>query len=269
MSKIEIHSLLENIIEKKIKEINKTKERIPLNKILKKIEKVNYQKRNFKEAIKRKIDRISLIAECKKATPSCGIINRNYDIREIVKEYYNSGFVDALSILTEKNYFLGKISDLTLAKKEVNLPVLRKDFIIDEYQIYESIYYKADAILLISGILNKKQLKILYNKAKSFGLDVVVEVHTKQDIELIDFDVDIIGINNRNLKTFEVDITTTEKLIKYIPKNVVVISESGISSNRDVRYIYDLKVDAILVGSYFMKASNITQALMSLIKFQK
>lgn len=268
MNEIKLHSLLEQIIDKKVKEISIQKEKLPLEKILKEIEKTNYQKRDFKNSIKRKDKRLSLIAECKKSTPSSGIIRMDYDVERIAEDYYISGYVDALSVLTEKNYFLGDLSHLLKVKQKVPLAVLRKDFIIDEYQIYESIYFQADAILLISTILQKEQLYYLYNKAKELSLDVVVEIHDIDDLnKILELQPEIIGVNNRNLHTFEVNINTTEKLLKYIPKNSVIISESGISSVSDVKYLYDLGLDAILVGSYFMKSLDIKQAVKKLMEF--
>lgn len=268
MSDTKLHSVLEEIIEKKVQEISIQKERLPVERILKDIEKTNYQKRDFKNSIKRKEKRPSLIAECKKSTPSLGVIRKDYDVEKIVEDYYISGYVDALSVLTEKNYFLGDISHLVRVRQKVPLAVLRKDFIVDEYQIYESIYFQADAILLIATILDKQRLTILYRKAKELGLDVIVEIHDINDLnKVLDLQPEIIGINNRNLHTFEVDITATEKLLKHIPKGSIVVSESGILSNSDVKYLYNLGVDAILVGGYFMKSSDIKEAVKKLMEF--
>lgn len=267
MIEVKLHSLLKEIIEKKLQELSTQKEKLPLEKILQEIKKTNYQKRDFKNSIKRKNKRLSLIAECKRSTPSSGIIREHYDVEKIAEDYYMSGFVDALSVLTEKNYFLGDTSHLVKVKQKVPLAVLRKDFILDEYQIYESLYLQADAILLIATILEKQQIVSLYKKAKEVSLDVIVEVHDIDDLnKILDFQPEIIGINNRNLHTFEVDITTTEKLLKYIPKSSIIISESGISSNKDVKYLYDLGVDAILVGSYFMKSLDVKEAVKNLME---
>ncbi|MCS7230668.1 MAG: indole-3-glycerol phosphate synthase TrpC [Elusimicrobiota bacterium] len=266
MSNVKLNSILEKIIEKKFQKVNLKKQILPLKKILDEIEKNDYKNRNFKEAVKRKPDRLSLIAECKKATPSSGILRENYDIEEIVEEYYSCKYVDAISVLTEENYFLGDISHLKKARIKVSLPILRKDFIIDEYQVYESVYHQADAILLIATILDNAQIRSFYNIAKNFNLEVLIEVHNKEDIDkVLDLGLEIFGINNRNLQTFEVDITTTEKLLKYIPKGSIIISESGISSSKEMKYLYDLGVDGVLIGSYFMKSLNIKEAVLSLI----
>jgi len=269
MNNIEVshlHSILKKIIEEKVSRVNRRKEVLPIDQLTKKINDLEYSHRNFKNAIIRKPHRISLIAECKKATPTKGVIKENYDVVSIVKDYYESGSVDAISILTEEKYFFGDIYHLVLARQVVPLPLLRKDFIIDEYQIYESLYFCADAILLISTILSLSQLKQFYNIAKSLSLEVIFEVHTKEDLnKVLECEPEIIGINNRNLTNFIVDIYTVEKLIKFIPKGIVVVAESGISSNNDIKYFTNLGVDAVLVGTYFMSSSDIKQAVKTLV----
>ncbi len=261
-----LHSVIKKIVEEKIVQINKRKEVLPKEQLLKKINSLDYQHRNFKNAIVKKQDRISLIAECKKATPIKGVIRKNYDVSSIVKDYYESNMVDAISVLTEEKYFYGDVYHLVLARQTIPLPLLRKDFIIDEYQIYESLYYGADAILLISSILSEIQLKQFYNIAKSLSLEVIFEVHTKDDIDkVLNCEPEIIGINNRNLINFVVNIYTVEKLIKFIPKDVVIIAESGISSYKDIKYFTELGIDAVLVGTYFMVSSDIKQAVKSLM----
>ena len=269
MNNIEIshlHSIIKKIVEEKIVEVNKRKEVLPKEQLLIKIDSLDYQHRNFRNTIVRKQDRISLIAECKKATPIKGVIKENYDIVSIVKDYYESRIVDAISILTEEKYFYGDVYDLVIARQTVPLPLLRKDFIIDEYQIYESLYYGADAVLLISSILSQEQLKQFYNIAKSLSLEIIFEVHTKDDLDkVLNCEPEIVGINNRNLTNFVVDIYTVEKLIKFIPKNITIVAESGISSYNDIKYFTELGVDVVLVGTYFMSSSDIKQAVRTLM----
>jgi indole-3-glycerol phosphate synthase len=261
-----LHSLLKKILEKKFETIKHKKEILPKKEIFKKIEKHNYVHRDFKNSIKRKKERISIIGECKRATPQRGIIRQDYNIEKIVKEYSLTKLVDAVSVLTEEHFFYGDLYHLVLARQSSNLPILRKDFIIDEYQIYESLYYEADAILLISTILNKEQIKDFYIKAKSLSLEVLFEVHSLEDLEkVLELNPEVVGINNRNLENFVVDVKNTERLIKYIPKGVVVASESGVSSKNDIKYLSDLEIDAVLIGSYFMESSNIKDAVEDLI----
>lgn len=262
-----LNTVLKKIIEKKIQSVEHKKQILPKEVIFSKIDKIDYVHRNFYDAIKRKINRISLIAECKKSTPTKGVLRKEYDVSKIVKEYTLTGLVDAISVLTEEHFFEGDIYHLIFARTTTQLPILRKDFIIDEYQIYESLYYNADAILLIASILPQEVLKKFYETAKSLSLEVVFEVHNEDELKkVLELSPQIIGINNRDLKSFVVSLKITEKLINLIPKNrnIVVISESGISSNNDVKYLSELGIDAILVGTYFMQAQDINQAVKNL-----
>lgn len=258
--------VLKKIVEKKYNTLQHKKVILPLELIIKKLDKLEYKHRDFKIAIKRKHNRISIIGECKRATPSKGVLRENYMLENIVTDYYNTGLIDAVSVLTEEIFFCGDIYHLIRVRNTVPLPVLRKDFIIDEYQIYESVYYGADAILLISFLLDKEEIRKFYNLAKSLSLEVVFEVHTEQDItKILDLQPEIIGINNRDLKSFNVDIRTTEKLRKFIPKDTVVISESGITSKQEFGYVSSLDIDAVLIGTYFMQSQNIVSTVKSLV----
>ncbi|MCS7227374.1 MAG: indole-3-glycerol phosphate synthase TrpC [Endomicrobia bacterium] len=261
-----LHSVVKKILEKKKEVIEQKKSILPQSLIINKLEKLNYTHRNFKDAVKRKPNRISIIGECKKATPVRGIIREDYNLEKIAEEYYNSNLIDAISVLTEESFFNGDIYHLIRVRESVPLAVLRKDFVIDEYQIYESLYYGADAILLISCILMRDELRKFYSIAKTLSLEVIFEVHTEEDIKkVLDLQPEIIGINNRDLSTFYVNLATTEKLRKYIPEGIVVISESGISSKKDIDYIKSLDIDAVLIGTYFMQSKDIKHAITSLI----
>lgn len=267
MNEFNFNSKLVDIIKKKKEIIEYKKKVLPIESIFSKLENIKIKNRNFKKAIKRKQNRLSLIAECKKASPSKGILRQNYNVEEIVSIYTSCGLVDAVSILTEENFFLGDIYHLIQARMHSDLPILRKDFIIDEYQIYESAYYCADAVLLIATILEEKELSNFYKIAKDLNLDVLFEVHTEEDVKkVLKLDPQIVGINNRDLKTFEVDIKTTERLVEYLPKNIVIVSESGIFSRNDIRYLYEVGVDAVLIGTYFMQQRDIKQAIEDLFK---
>jgi indole-3-glycerol phosphate synthase len=219
--------------------------------------------RPFKEAIKRE-GKISLIGEIKQASPSAGILRKDFSVVDIAKQYKKLK-VNALSILTEEDFFLGKINYIEQVKKAVNLPILRKDFIIDEVQLLESRAIGANAVLLIARILDEHKLKQLYSLCKKLGMEALVEVHTEKELRRVaKFHPDMIGINNRNLDTLELNISKTEKLIPFVPSETVKISESGIKSTKDVLLLKGLGVDAILVGEALMKAENLVQTMKEL-----
>lgn len=212
-------------------------------------------KRNsFKDALKK--NSLSIIGELKKASPSKGVIVENFSPLELLKEYSKS--VDAVSILTEEKFFLGNPLYLLEASKNTDLPLLRKDFIIDEIQIYEAKILGASAILLICSILTLEDLKNFIRVAKALELDILVEVHNEREVKMaLEADAEIIGINNRNLDTFEVSINTTLNLLNLIPNDKVIVSESGFSTVEDIMVIKGSRVNAILVGESFMKSDNI------------
>ncbi len=249
--------MIDRIIEKKKQEIDELKSQLPLDELKQKI-KDTKRERIFKEALI-KDGRLSLIAELKKASPSKGILRVDFDLLKIAK-IYERGKVDALSVLTEKEFFDGDINYIPLLKKNTTLPILQKDFLIDEYQLYHAVYLGADAILLITSILNKRQMTSFIQIANALNLDVLVEVHSKEDVKkALDVDAEIIGINNRDLKTFNIDIKNTEKLIPLIKeaKDKIIVSESGIETEKDIIYLKNLGVNAILVGEAFMRSENI------------
>ena len=215
---------------------------------------------DFYNALK-KDKQISIIAEVKKASPSKGIIKEDFNPLEIAKKYSEEK-VQAISVLTEKNFFLGDEDYLVKIRQNVALPILRKDFIIDLWQVYQSKCLGADAILLIVSILNDEELKKFQIVAEILGMQCLVEVHDREELErALESGAKIIGINNRNLKTFEVDLKTTEKLMNYIPHDRVVVSESGIKTQDDMRYLKDLGVNAVLIGETFMRADSINEKI--------
>ena len=220
----------------------------------------------FKEAIKRE-GKISLIGEIKQASPSAGVLKKDFSVGDIAKQYKKLK-VNALSVLTEEEFFLGKINYIEQVKKAVNLPILRKDFIIDEVQLLESRAIGADAVLLIARILDDNKLKQLYSLCKELGMDALVEVHTEKELRRVaKLEPEMIGINNRNLDTLEVDISKTEKLIPFIAPEIIKISESGIKDTKDVLLLKGLGVDAILVGEVLMKADNLAEKIISIFNF--
>ena len=208
---------------------------------------------------------MSLIAEVKKASPSVGVIVENFDPITIAREYERGG-AHALSVLTDEKYFQGHLSYIRDIRDQVSLPILRKDFIVHELQVYESVVAGADAILLIAAALEGYQLEGLYDLAKSLQLDVLVEVHNLAEMDrAIDVGADIIGINNRNLQTFEVSLSVSEELAEEIPNDCVAISESGIKTREDVSRLLSHGINGILVGETLMRAKNIKEKIEELL----
>lgn len=270
-------NILEEIVAHKKIEVEKSKERFPLEKLKNQVGATGQsplQKRNFCQAIKDKIykKQIALIAEIKKASPSCGVIKDVFDPQEIARSYANGG-ASCLSVLTDEKYFQGTLNYIEKVKDVVSLPVLRKDFIIDSYQVYESIYYQADCILLIVSALDKDMLRRLFELACESKIDSLIEVHDERELE-ITLDIGensqslLIGINNRDLKTFETNLDTTKKLVTKYKRDLsgkVVVSESGIFTGQDIRLLIDLGVYTFLVGEALMKENDIERATKELI----
>jgi len=200
---------------------------------------------------------LGIIAEIKKASPSKGVIRENFDHISIAEIYF-SNKTDAVSVLTDQQFFQGSIRFLKEIAQIKKAPLLRKDFIIDEYQVFEAKSNGADAVLLIAEILSESQIKELSKCAHDLGLDVLLEIHSEPQLPKIDFDLNkLIGINNRNLNDFSVDIRTTSKLSKLLPENVVVVSESGISNQESIEILKETRVQAVLVGEHFMRSNDI------------
>ncbi|MBF7096994.1 indole-3-glycerol phosphate synthase TrpC [Alkalibacter mobilis] len=254
--------ILEKIVNQKISRLMSEKQRMPLD-FYKEVIREGREKRDFRSALKSG-DKISIIAEVKKASPSRGIIKEDFDPEEIGRIYEMSD-VQAISVLTERDFFQGDKSYIPTVKTVTSKPILRKDFIVDEYQVYEAKALGADAILLIVACLSDDQLSELTDTAKSLDLDILTEVHDEQELErALKTESNIIGINNRNLKTFEIDIRNTERLISYIPEGIVTVSESGISSREDMVFLENLGIDAVLIGETLMRADSIPGKVLEL-----
>ncbi|MGL4655437.1 MAG: indole-3-glycerol phosphate synthase TrpC [Sarcina sp.] len=249
--------ILDKICENKSRELAKRKKEFPLENIKEKMRSAKLKKSNFNFKRELSKDGLTIIGEAKKGSPSKGIIKEDFDIREVVNNYNNNFNIGCLSILTEEKYFRGNLENLAIANELTQKPLLRKDFIIDEYQIYESKLYGADAILLIVAVLGNK-LKEFYELAKSLSLDILVEVHDEFELQrALDCNAEIIGINNRNLKTFDVDIKNTKRLKDKIKnKDILIVAESGISFKEDIEYMRQIGVDAVLIGEYFMRGNE-------------
>ncbi len=213
--------------------------------------------RPFIEAI-HKPRTISLIAEIKKQSPSAGLIRENFNHLEIAGIYQNVG-VQAISVLTEEDFFAGSLAYLQEVKSAVTIPVLRKDFILEPYQVYESRAYGADAILLIADLLSQETISELVDLAASLGLAALVETHNEKDLKKVLKlkQVNLIGINNRDLHTLDTDFKITEKLFPLIPKEKVVVIESGVKSSQDVLFLKILGAAAVLIGQAFMQSPDI------------
>lgn len=197
-----------------------------------------------------------IIAEFKQKSPSKGEINYRVKVEDVTKGYVDAG-ASGLSVLTDYEYFGGTMTNLVKAREtNPNIPILRKDFMIDTYQIVEAKAFGADVILLIAACLEKEQAKILAKKAKSLGLDVLMEIHNKEELEIINDFVDIVGVNNRNLKTFEVNVETSVNLAKLIPDQFIKISESGLADAETIHYLRKNGLKGFLIGETFMKTDN-------------
>ena len=258
-----MHQKLKEIIEQKHREVSiLRKEGIPV------VEAEIPPRRDFKKAISAP-GRISLISEIKFASPSAGTIRDECDPVEIGTIYERFG-ASAISFLTDRAFFKGEIKNLPALKKAVSLPVLRKDFIIDEVQIREAVAYGADALLLIARILDSYQLKDLIHMCSDLGLAALTEAHDKKDIEMaLECGADIIGINNRDLDTFHVDINMTAELSKYIPESCVLVSESGILTGDHIKSLKGKGINAVLVGSALMASGDIEGKVRELIEAGK
>ena len=253
--------ILSKICENKKIELEKTKQRCSFSSLEKILQ--NIDNRNFKELIinSQNKQNNNIIAEIKKASPSAGVIIEDY-FPEIIAANYEKSGVGAISILTETAFFHGQLDHLSLINKKTNLPILRKDFIIDPYQILESKVYQADSILLIVSILSDNQIKDFINVAKQYGLDCLIETHTEEDLNrAIKIGYPIIGINNRNLKNLSVNINNTLNLIKKIPKEFIVVAESGIKSKTDIDKYNDVGIFNFLIGESILKSTNINDKI--------
>ncbi|WP_257348056.1 indole-3-glycerol phosphate synthase TrpC [Pseudalkalibacillus decolorationis] len=249
----------------KILEVKRTE----IAKLLKPEQVVQQQHRSLINAIKNRSREVALIAEVKKASPSKGIIRTDFEPVEIAKEYAASQ-VDAISVLTDQTFFQGDPTYLTRIKAAVNVPILRKDFIIEPIQLEESKAIGADAVLLIAAALSGTKAKELYEYAQHLELEVLVEVHTVDELErvLSCFTPDLIGINNRNLETFETNLENTLKIAQLVPNDIPFVSESGIHTSTDVQFVKKAGASAVLVGESLMKSRQISSAITELFRKQ-
>ncbi|MCD6319627.1 MAG: indole-3-glycerol phosphate synthase TrpC [Candidatus Desulfofervidaceae bacterium] len=255
-------SVLDKIIAYKKQEVEKLKRSKPLDETVLTFELSPH--RSFAKAINQK-GKLSIIAELKKASPSLGLIRPDFDPIKIAEIYEKNG-ADAISVLTDKHFFQGDIKFLPAVKSSVSLPILRKDFIIDPYQVYESKLYGADAILLITTALSRQELTKLLTLAYKLGLEALVEIHDEDDLEkALESGAHIIGINNRNLKTLKTDINTCLKLRNFIPDDKILVAESGIKTKDDMMRLKEAGFQAVLIGTALMQAKDIKQKLREFV----
>ena len=257
--------ILSRIIEEKRNVVEEAKRVKPQADLIKEVRNIS-----VKSSFKRNISRphhINLIAEIKKASPSKGILRGDFNPVKIAVTY-QANEASAISILTDERFFEGRLEYISKVKGNVSIPILRKDFFIDEYQIYETVASGAEAILLIPEILSIAQMSKFYNLATELGLDCLVEVHNEEDIEkALAVDASIIGINNRDLHTFKVDLAVTQRLIRLVPQNKVIVSESGIKSYEDIMFLKSLGVNAALIGEAFMEADDIAAKMKEMMHY--
>lgn len=248
-------------IEKKTKErIREEKRQVPLSLLKTKVKE--QEKERFLKALKK--EGMSYICEVKKASPSKGLIAPDFPYLSIAREYEEAG-ASAISCLTEPFYFQGADRYLEEIAASVTIPVLRKDFTVDEYMIYQANVLGASAVLLICSLLDDHQLKDFYQLAKELSLDALVETHDEREMErALKAGANIIGVNNRDLKTFQVDVNNSIRLRRMAPKDVVFVSESGIRSFEDIKRLYENEVDAVLIGETLMKSPDKKAALKAL-----
>ena len=256
-----MHSRLIEILDEKQKEVARLKKGgLPAERYVSALEV-----RDFKGAISRR-NRIGLIAEIKFASPSAGVIRERTDPLAIGRIYDEAG-ASAISLLTDEKFFGGNLNNLLPLKKTVSLPILRKDFIIDEIQVIESSLFGADAILLIARILSKEKLEDLLTAARESRLAVLTEIHDRADLDkAVECGADNIGINNRDLDTFEVDLQTTLELAPLVPGSCIVVSESGVSDGKDIRLLNRSGIHAVLVGSSLMGSDDIAERARELVE---
>jgi indole-3-glycerol phosphate synthase len=257
--------ILKKIIKRKWQEIEARSASVSIDQLQQQI-KAASPCRGFVDSIAAKIDagKPAVIAEIKKASPSKGLLRENFQPAEIAASYAKGGAA-CLSILTDRDFFQGSEDYLQQARQACDLPVIRKDFIIDPYQVYEARAINADCILLIVAVLEQSKLQALTELAHALGMDVLIEVHDAQELKTaLTIDAKLIGINNRNLRTFETRLETTTELLSQIPKDRIIVTESGIHSIEDVTQMRNANVNAFLVGEAFMRAEDPGQALTSL-----
>lgn len=251
-------TILDRIVADTRTLVAQRKQAVPVRMLEERIE-VAGPTRSLEAALRQ--NHLAVLAEIKKASPSKGVIREDFDVPDLARQYADHG-ADAASILTEPLHFQGSLDNLALARQAVDLPLLRKDFIIDPYQLFEARAYGADAVLLIAAVLSRDELYDLHQAANELGLDCLVEVYAHTEMDRLDFDqVTMLGVNNRDLRTFEVDINHSLRVFQDAPNAVIRVSESGLRTADDLACLRRHGVDAVLIGETFMRAPHPGQTL--------
>ena len=257
-------TILEQIVEQTSVDLNKRRRKASFRD-LESFDQYERDRRDFSGALMHE-GQVSIIAEVKKASPSKGLIRPDFDPKRIAGQY-QAGGASAISVLTDEPAFQGSLDYLQTVSEEVELPVLRKDFIIDPYQIKEARAYGADAVLMIVNITEGNQLQELLHAAEEFGLECLVECYTIEDFNRLDFGmVNVLGVNNRDLHSFEVDVHRGISILQKAPQETVLVSESGLSSAEDLKLLYDEGIHAALIGEYFMRQPDPGKAVKQLLE---
>jgi len=257
-------TILDKIVAQTSEDLVKRKQQLSFND-LHSMEGFEKKRIDFKSAIS-KSDRVSVIAEVKKGSPSKGVIREDFNALDIALRYEEGG-ASAISVLTDKPFFMGDLEYLNIISNRVHLPLLRKDFIIDPFQIKEARSYGADAVLIIVAITEGNQLNELLAAAKEFELSALVECYDQEDFDRIDFnEVEILGVNNRDLKNFEVDVHRGINILQQAPIDTILVSESGISSGEDMALLMKEGIHSVLIGEHFMRKDDPGKAVNDLIK---
>ena len=259
-------TILDEIVAQKRVEILE-KQKIQSIEDFKNSENFNLPIKSSKESILDE-SKSGIIAEFKRKSPSKGFINKDANVKEVVAGYEKFG-ASVISVLTDEQFFGGSFDDLIDAKNVLNIPILRKDFIVDEYQVYETKAIGADLMLLIAECLTKNEVYNLAKTAKEIGLEVLLELHSEDQLEKVNDFIDLIGVNNRNLKNFEVDIEKSKQILKQLPKDLIKVAESGISDPETVKELRQAGFQAFLIGENFMKAEHPTEAFEQFVKESK
>ena len=259
----ETGTILDKIVARKAERLSAARELMPLERVME-AAKDSPAPRDFRSAVQR-TENIRLIAEIKKASPSKGVLREQLNPAALARSYESAG-ASAISVITEEDFFLGSPEYIREVRESVTLPVLRKDFIFDPYQVYESRVLRADAVLIIAAVLEKDAISELISLTGQLGMTALVEVHDERELKLaLDCGTDVIGINNRNLKTMEVDVTTAAQLAPLVPDGILTVAESGIRSREDVEMFERLGVDALLVGEAIVTQEDVETKIKQLL----
>ncbi len=256
-------NILNDIVTHKLEEVSSRKSKIKVS-ALSEFEFYNRTTVSLKNSLDNQ-NIFGIIAEVKRSSPSAGTLRKTVIPEQIAVEYQTNGAA-GISVLTDEKFFSGVLEDLRNVRKAVHLPLLRKDFIVNEYQLHEAKAYGADAVLLIAGILERAQLHDLYSAATALHLEPLVELYETKEIDILDLDtMKLIGINNRNLKTFEIDLNRTLEMAKHLPKDITLVSESGITTTEDLKRLKNAGIHSALIGEHFMKSEKPGAALRQLL----